>query len=60
MKLFKKLILSAIVVAGLATLSSCSNLKLRTHAGVSIDWGSDGPKVRPHIDVDVYNGGKHH
>lgn len=60
MNLIKKIVVALIFFCGLSLLNSCSNLKLKTHAGVSIDWGTNGPTVRPHVDVDVYNGGRHH
>lgn len=60
MKKIKKIIIPLVVIITLCSLNSCGNLKLRSHAGIDINWGSDGPKVRPHIGVEVYNGGRHY
>jgi len=60
MKRFKK---TALLLITLLFISSsfvgCANAKLRTHAGVEVNWGPHGPKVRPHMGVEVYNGGRH-
>ncbi|WP_262507857.1 hypothetical protein [Winogradskyella sp. PG-2] len=39
-------------------LSSCGNARWGTNAGVSMTWGPNGPRVRPHVDVDLFNGGR--
>jgi len=60
MNYFKKIrnwiILSLIVFS----FMSCSNARIGTHAGVNVVWGSNGPKLKPHMGVDVYNGGRRH
>ena len=40
------------------TFYSCANSRWATDAGLNVTWGPNGPRVRPHIDFDVYNGGK--
>jgi hypothetical protein len=60
MKKISKIIIAVAFSLLLSSLSGCGNLKLRTHAGIDINWGSNGPKVKPHIGVEVYNGGRHH
>ena len=59
MKFLKKTGSYLLVAIFAISLFSCANAKLRTHAGVDVVWGSHGPKVRPHMGVEVYNGGKH-
>ncbi len=39
-------------------LASCSNLRWNTSAGVGVNFGPHGPKLDPHVSVDLYNGGK--
>lgn len=60
MKSIRKIIIALLITMTLSSLSSCGNLKLRTHAGIDINWGSNGPKLKPHLGVEVYNGGRHH
>lgn len=60
MKTSIKILIAIALYATLTILNSCSSAQLRTHAGIDVNWGSNGPKVRPHIGVEVYNGGRHH
>ncbi len=41
-------------------LESCANARWGTNAGLNVTWGPNGPKVRPHVDLDLYNGGRLH
>lgn len=58
MKLTKRLFICALSLLLLLTLSNCSNMRYGTNAGVNVTWGPHGPKVRPHVDFDIYNGGR--
>lgn len=60
MKTVTRILIAIILFGSLATFSSCAGAQLRTHAGVDVNWGSHGPKVRPHLGVEVYNGGRHY
>ena len=42
----------------LSALDSCGNVSYGTRAGVDVTWGPNGPKLRPHINLNVYNGGR--
>ncbi len=59
----KKIINRIILVLALCviaiSLHSC-NAQFRTSAGVDVNWGPNGPRVHPHLGIDVYNGGRHY
>jgi len=46
-----------VLAAGLA-LSACSNLRWGADAGVDVRFGPNGPKLDPHVGVDLYSGGR--
>ena len=50
------LILSLIILS--IVLESCSSARWGTNAGVNVTWGPNGPKVKPHVDLNIYNGGR--
>jgi len=58
MKKTKKIIYVLVCCFILVGLESCGNARWATNAGVNVTWGPNGPKVRPHIDFDIYNGGR--
>jgi hypothetical protein len=58
MKTLKKILIFSLAIIFLQLLNSCSNLRYGTNAGVNVTWGPHGPKVRPHVDFDLYNGGR--
>ena len=58
MKLIKRLFIGSLCLMLLLALSNCSNVRYGTNAGVNVTWGPHGPKVRPHVDFDIYNGGR--
>ncbi|MCX2745305.1 hypothetical protein OO013_15615 [Mangrovivirga sp. M17] len=58
MRFKKKRIVFAFILLIILTLSGCSNMRWGTSAGVSMDFGPNGPRVRPHMDVDLYSGGR--
>ncbi len=58
MKNLKKIILVMLVVFGAELLVSCGNARWGTDAGVNVTWGPNGPRVRPHVDFDLFNGGR--
>ncbi len=60
MKTILRILIAVAFYGSLTTFNSCSGAQLRTHAGIDVNWGPNGPRVRPHIGVDVYNGGRHH
>lgn len=53
----KKIIISCIFIM-LLSFYSCTNTRYGTRAGVNVTWGPNGPKVRPHIDINLFNGGR--
>ncbi len=60
MNYLKKTFYSGLVLLFFLSLTSCANARWSTNAGVDVIWGSHGPKVRPNISVDLYNGGRLH
>jgi hypothetical protein len=56
--MMKKIVILVIVFTALLTFNSCSNARFGTRAGVNVTWGPHGPKLRPHVDFDVFNGGR--
>jgi hypothetical protein len=58
MKNIKKVILLVIVLLSMDVFYSCSSARWGTDAGVNVTWGPNGPRVRPHVDFNVFNGGR--
>ena len=58
MKYKMKSIIVILLIAFSLALTSCANMRWGTNAGVDVNWGPNGPKVHPHVSVDVYSGGK--
>jgi hypothetical protein len=53
----KVLIVLVIMAAGFA-LSSCANMHWGANAGVDVRFGPNGPRLDPHVDVNLYSGGR--
>ncbi|GEM_PF-628695 len=58
MKRKVKIILILLVIAASFALSACANMRWGANAGVDIRFGPNGPKLNPHVDLDLYSGGK--
>ena len=58
MKKTKKIILLVVILLGMDVFYSCSSARWGTDAGVNVTWGPNGPRVRPHVDFNVFNGGR--
>ncbi|WP_146090743.1 hypothetical protein [Aureitalea marina] len=58
MKHLKRIFIAVFSIVILLVFNNCSNTRYGTKAGVNVTWGPHGPKVRPHIDFDIYNGGR--
>ena len=58
MKNLKRILIFTLAILFFQFFSACSNLSYGTNAGVNVTWGPHGPKVRPHVDFDIYNGGR--
>ena len=56
--MLKRRFLVAVIFFSSIVFNGCSNASYGTRAGVNVTWGPNGPKVRPHIDFDVFNGGR--
>ena len=55
---YKWILLMTIGLFVCQSFSSCANSRWATDAGLNVTWGPNGPKVRPHVDFDIYNGGR--
>ncbi len=53
----KSLFIILIVALSLA-LTSCANMRWGTSAGVNVSFGPNGPRVTPHVNVNLYSGGR--
>ena len=58
MKYKMKSIIVVLVIAFSLALTGCANMRWGTNAGVDVNWGPNGPRVHPHVGVDLYSGGK--
>jgi predicted small secreted protein len=58
MKIYKKALIVILIIGASNVLFSCGNARWATGAGLDVDWGPNGPRVRPHMDFDIYNGGR--
>jgi len=58
MKNIIKGIIIILLIALSIGLSGCANARWGANAGVDVNWGPHGPKLHPHVGVDLYSGGK--
>ena len=58
LKTYKLVLIFAIGFLVSEALYSCANSRWATDAGLNVTWGPNGPRVRPHVDFDVFNGGR--
>ncbi|WP_274474347.1 hypothetical protein [Mangrovimonas aestuarii] len=59
MRFKNKSIVYAFILLAVFAISACANARWGTSAGVSVDFGPNGPRVRPHMDVGLYSGGRY-
>ncbi|MDX8337904.1 hypothetical protein SLH46_01840 [Draconibacterium sp. IB214405] len=53
-----KIIVVLVVLAAGFALSACSNMRWGANAGVDVRFGPNGPKLDPHVSLDLYSGGR--
>ncbi len=58
MKSIYKIFIIAIMVVGSFMLEGCAGSYVSGGVGVNVDFGPNGPRVRPNLNVGVYNGGR--
>jgi len=58
MKKTKKITLLILTLLLMEVFHGCANARWGTDAGLNVTWGPNGPRVRPHVDFDIYNGGR--
>jgi predicted small secreted protein len=58
MKYRIKSIIVLLVIAFSLALTSCANMRWGTNAGVDVSFGPNGPRVNPHVSLDLYSGGR--
>ncbi len=56
-KKFKIILVLMVLAAGFA-LSGCSNMRWGANAGVDVNFGPNGPRLDPHVSLDLYSGGR--
>lgn len=47
-----------VLLVGSLALSACSNMRWGANAGVDVNFGPHGPRLDPHVGVDLYSGGR--
>ncbi len=47
-----------VLLAVSLALSACSNMRWGANAGVDVNFGPNGPRLDPHVGVDLYSGGR--
>lgn len=58
MKFIKYTLLICILVLISSSIYSCSNARISAGMGVDVHFGPHGPRVDPHLNLNVYNGGR--
>jgi predicted small secreted protein len=58
MKYKMKSILAILILAISLALTGCANMRWGTSAGVNVNFGPNGPRVTPHVNVNLYSGGR--
>ena len=53
-----KITIVLLLVAFSMALTGCANMRWGTNAGVDVNFGPNGPKVNPHVSLDLYSGGR--
>ena len=53
----RKLILFAIVIAFVASLSNCAGLHPSANMGINMHFGPHGPTIDPYVNVGLSTGG---
>jgi len=58
MKRKVKILLVLLVLAASFALPACSNMRWGANAGVDVRFGPNGPRLDPHVGLDLYSGGR--
>lgn len=58
MKKKAKIFIVLVALAGSFAISGCANMRWGTNVGVDVRFGPNGPRLEPHVDVDLYSGGR--
>ena len=53
-----KITIVLLLVAFSMALTGCANMRWGTNAGVDVNFGPHGPRVNPHVSLDLYSGGR--
>jgi predicted small secreted protein len=53
-----KILLVLMVLAFCFAWSGCANMRWGTNAGVDVRFGPNGPRLDPHVSLDLYSGGR--
>ncbi len=59
MKLKYKFTIAALILFTCLSFYNCEGTRVHTSVGVGVDFGPHGPRVRPNVNVSLYNGGRY-
>ncbi len=58
MKRKVKIVIVFVILASGFIFSSCANMHWGANAGVDVRFGPHGPRLDPHVNVNLYSGGR--
>ncbi|WP_297097581.1 hypothetical protein [uncultured Draconibacterium sp.] len=53
-----KIVIVLVILATGFAVSACSNMRWGANAGVDVRFGPNGPRLDPHVNLDLYSGGR--
>jgi predicted small secreted protein len=53
-----KILIVLLILATGFVVSSCANMHWGANAGVDVRFGPNGPRLDPHVNLDLYSGGR--
>ena len=53
-----KILIVVVIIAVGFVVSACANMHWGASAGVDVRFGPNGPRLDPHVDVNLYSGGR--
>ncbi len=56
--IYKLCIVLVIVLAGLSVIN-CKGTRVHAGVGLNVDFGPNGARVHPNMNVNIYNGGRY-
>jgi hypothetical protein len=50
--------IALIILTTVITFTGCANMRWGTNAGVDVRFGPNGVRLDPHVELDLYSGGR--